>query len=72
MIDFRWSEVKVKDDEDIIKAKLFDSLQKQADEEISPKSYWMIVWLLRYRSQIEEKNIKKIYFKVIFSIKFLW
>ena len=52
VIDFRWSDVKGEDEEDIAKAKLIESLQKQADEEIfSQKSYWRIVWLLRYRSQ---------------------
>ena len=34
MIDFRWSDVKREDEEDIAKAKLIESLQNQADEEI--------------------------------------
>ena len=37
MIDFRWSDVKGEDEEDIAKAKLIESLQKQADEKIFPK-----------------------------------
>ena len=37
MIDFRWSDVKEVDKEDITKAKLIESLQKQADEEIFSK-----------------------------------
>ena len=37
VIDFRWSDVKGEDEEDIAKAKLIESLQKQADEEIFPK-----------------------------------
>ena len=34
MIDFRWSDVKGENKEDIAKAKLIESLQKQADKEI--------------------------------------
>ena len=37
VIDFRWSDVKGEEKEDIAKAKLIESLQKQADEEIFPK-----------------------------------
>ena len=37
MINFRWSDVKGEDEEDIAKAKLIESLQKQADEEIFSK-----------------------------------
>ena len=33
MIDFRWSDVKGEDEENIAKAKLIESLQKQVDEE---------------------------------------
>ena len=37
VIDFRWSNVKGEEEEDIAKTKLIESLQKQADEEIFPK-----------------------------------
>ena len=36
-IDFKWSDVKEKDKEDIALANFIESLQKQTDEEIFPK-----------------------------------
>ena len=50
-IDFRWPDIQGEYDEDIAKANLIESLQKQADKEIFfQKNYWRIAWLLRYHT----------------------
>ena len=36
-IDFRWSDVKEEDEEDVNKANFIESLQKQTDKENFPK-----------------------------------
>ena len=68
-IDFRWSDVKEEDEEDIPLANFIESLQKQADEEKK-----MIVWWLQYHTLWKEK-LKRSFFEVIsntkmFNIKF--
>ena len=39
MIEFQWSDVQREDEEEIAKANLIESLQKQADQENSSKNF---------------------------------
>ena len=40
MINFKWSDVKGESEEDIAKANLIESLQKQADDDFFKKFTW--------------------------------
>ena len=66
-IDFRWSGVKEEDEEDIALANFGECLQKQTDEEIFPKSNWIIA--VSYLIKIKIKNI---FLEVIFNAKIFY
>ena len=65
-IDFKWSGVKV-EKEDVALVNFIESLQKQTDEEIFNKSYWMIAV-----SYLIKRKIKKVFFEVISKTKFVY
>ena len=64
-IYFRWLDVQEEDKEDIALANFIESLQMQTDEEIFPKSNWIIVV-----SYLMKRKFKKIFLEVISNAKF--
>ena len=66
-IYFRWLDVQEEDKEDIALANFIESLQMQTDEEIFPKSNWIIVV-----SYLMKRKFKKIFLEVISNAKFFY
>ena len=60
LINFRRSDVKGENEEDIAKANLIESLQNQTDEEIFIiKCYWRIAWLWQCRIKRKDKRLRR-------------
>ena len=65
-IEYKWSDEKEEDEEEIALASFIESLQKQTDEEIFPKSNRMIAV-----SYLIKRKIIKMFLEVISNTKIL-